>query len=76
MVRATGRRWPDDLPHPLTGINRRMASYVGRIVNGVKPDRLPLQRPTQFALVINPKTAKVPGFTIPQSMLLRADEVI
>ena len=61
---------------PLTGINHRVASYVGRIVKGTKPGELPLQRPTRFDLVINLKTAKALGLTIPPSLLLRADEVI
>ena len=61
---------------PLTGINRRVASYVGRIVKGAKPGELPLKRPTRFDLVINLKTAKALGLTIPQPQPLRADEVI
>ena len=60
----------------LSDTYRQLGVYAGKILHGAKPDNLPVLRPTKFELVINTKSARTFGLTVPQSILVAADELV
>jgi putative tryptophan/tyrosine transport system substrate-binding protein len=69
--------WRHDVVWPvLTAWLRKLAPYVSAIIKGAKPASLPVEQPNYFELIVNQKAATATGITIPQALLLRADEVI
>jgi putative ABC transport system substrate-binding protein len=73
-VARCGRRTEDH--RDLNAIVRLAATQVDKLLKGAKPGDLPIEQPTKFQLVVNTKTAKAFGLTVPPSLLLRADQII
>jgi ABC-type uncharacterized transport system substrate-binding protein len=73
---AIGRMPGHSIAPNVNDIHRRSAAFVDKILTGAKPAALPIEQPSKFELVINLKTAKALGLTIPQTLLLQADQVI